>query len=206
MGRHGHLLVIAVTLSIAYGSLGCLEYRIDENNDIPAIAGTVQTSFGVDFTCGDTVGDEPHTVTTKEVAGGCEIVFKDEYTLLTAQDYESISSLQSASNLLRRFELEVRKLSFIDDNSNEPMDLQTQFTSLVVQLNGQRLFDRSLLVKLPTTITLTGQIVRDTKKLMAQKQPVVYPMRFVAVIPDTTALPEKLRIEYQMQPAIIVGP
>jgi len=146
-------------------------------------------------------------VATRKVGAGCEFTFDDTVELLKASDYESIGELKAATNLVQRVELSIKKLTFIDATTGETLDISTRVTSVVLSVNGQQVVaNKAALSNLPALIKLEGAALTDIKAKVDARRPASVAVKAVAVLPDTPAPPERLKIEYDAQPAIILGP
>lgn len=194
-------------MCLAVIGVGCgpVEVRIDETKGVPAVKGQTEVSLS-SFTCGQplTAGDK--TVATKVVAGGCEFTFDDSLEVLKTSDYEQIGELKSASNLVQRVELQVKKLDFVDGTTGAKLDLSTRVTSATLSVNGQQVADKAALGSLPVVVSLSGTALTAIKSKVDARQPVSVAVRAVAVLPDSPKPPDKLKVDYEAQPAIIIGP
>lgn len=184
---------------------GPVEYRLDETKGIPPVTGSTEVQLGGSFTCGQPITSGQYMVTTKVVTGGCELSFDQDVEVLKASDYSNIPDLQGASNLLQRVELTVKKLSFAD-GTGAALDLQTRITSATLSVNGQVVADKATLSKLPAVVSLQGDALATVKAKVDARQPASVRARCVVVLPDMPAPPDKLKIDYDAQPAIILGP
>lgn len=191
--------------AMALAACGPVEVRIDETKGVPSVKGQTEVSLS-SFTCGQPIAAGDKTVTTKMVTGGCEFTFDDTLEVLKASDYEQIGELKTASNLVQRVELSVKKLDFIDGASGAKLDLSTRVTSATLSVNGQQVADKAQLASLPVVVTLSGAALAAIKSKVDARQPVSVAVKAVAVLPDTPKPPDKLKIDYEAQPAIIIGP
>ncbi|MFZ5441783.1 MAG: hypothetical protein ACOZQL_17400 [Myxococcota bacterium] len=191
--------------AMALAACGPVEVRIDETKGVPSVKGQTEVSLS-SFTCGQPIAAGDKTVTTKMVTGGCEFTFDDTLEVLKASDYEQIGELKTASNLVQRVELSVKKLDFIDGTSGAKLDLSTRVTSATLSVNGQQVADKAQLASLPVVVTLSGAALAAIKSKVDARQPVSVAVKAVAVLPDTPKPPDKLKIDYEAQPAIIIGP
>ncbi|MFT3713850.1 MAG: hypothetical protein QM817_39830 [Archangium sp.] len=197
-------LLIAVAVVIA--GCGPVEIRIDETKGVPSLKGTTEVSIATNFTCGQSLPAGDKMVTTRVVTGGCEFTFDDSIEVLKPSDYEGIPELKTASNLVQRVELSVNKLDFVDGTSGAKLDLQTRVTSAVLSVNGQQVADKAALARLPLVVKLEGAALTALKSKVDARQTASVGVKAVAVLPDTPAPPAKLKIDYDAQPAIIIGP
>jgi hypothetical protein len=146
-------------------------------------------------------------VSTRVVTGGCEFTFDDSIEVLKASDYQSIGELKTASNAVQRIELSINKLDVLDGTTGVKLDLATRVTSVTMAVNGQVVVaDKSALSSLPKVVTLEGAALTAIKAKVDARQPVSVAVKAVAVLPDSPKPPDKLKIDYDAQPAIIVGP
>lgn len=192
-------------LVVVASACGAVEYRIDETKGVPPVKGSTEVQLGASFTCGTPITSGQYTVTTKVVTGGCELSFEQDVEVLKASDYQSLPDLQGASNLVQRVELTVKKLAFAD-GQGQALDLSTRITSATLAVNGQVLVDKAALAKLPTVVSLEGDALAPLKAKVDARQPASVRARCVVVVPDSPAPPDTLKIDYEAQPAIILGP
>lgn len=200
MLRRG-LLVGALALS----ACGPVEFRVDETKGVPALKGSTEVTVPTNFTCGQAIPTGQYTVQTRAVNGGCEFSFSENVEVLKASDYESIGELKGASNLVQRVELSVKKLSFVDGSTGQALDLATRVTSASLSVNGQAVADKAALSKLPVVVSLTGDALTALKAKIDQRQPASVAVGVLVVLPNTPPPPAKLKIDYEAQPAIILG-
>lgn len=197
----------AVFAVMAFGFAACgpVEVRIDETRGVPAVKGQTEISLA-SYTCGQPIAAGTKSVATRVVPGGCEFTFDDTVEVLTADDYQSIGELKTASNLVQRIELSVKKLAFVDAATGTALDLSTRVTSVVLSVNGQQVADKAALTHLPVVVKLEGAALTALKAKIDARQPASVAVKAVAVIPDMPAPPERLKLDYEAQPAIILGP
>ncbi len=202
MKRRGAVGVLLAALVVGCGPA---EVRLDETKGIPAVKGTADVQLDT-LACGQPITSGPYTVSTRAVAGGCELSFDQDVEVLKASDYNSLPELQGASSLVQRVELTIKKLAFADATTGQPLDATTRITSATLSVNGQPVADKAALAALPKTVTLAGAALDPIKAKVEARQPATVRARCVVVVPDSPAPPAKLRIEYEAQPAIILGP
>lgn len=196
----------AVMGAMVLSACGPVEVRLDENNGVPNIKGQTEVTLGANFQCGMAVGGSGVTVQTRVVSGGCEFTFDDTIEVLTADSYRDIPDLQGTTNLVKRVEMTVKKLDFLDATTNTKLDLQTRITSAEFVVNGQQVLDKAKLASLPATITLSGTALDQLKSKVDARQPASVSLKAIAVLPTTPAPPEKLKLDYDAQPAVVLGP
>jgi hypothetical protein len=196
----------AVLLALAVSACGPVEVRIDETKGVPAVKGQTEVSISTTFTCGTALPAGDKMVATRVVSGGCEFTFDDTIEVLKASDYQDIGELKTAANLVQRVELTVKKLAFVDAATGTALDLSTRVTSVVLSVNGQQVADKTALSNLPKVVKLEGAALTDLKAKVDARQPASVAVRAVAVLPDMPRPPERLKIDYEAQPAIILGP
>ncbi len=189
----------------AVAGCGPVEVRIDETKGIPALKGRAEVSLG-SFTCGQPVAAGDKTVQTKVVAGGCEFTFDDTLEVVRQQDYEAIPELKGATNLVQRVELTLNTLRFLDADTNTPLDVTTRVTAATLSVNGQAVADKAALASLPRVVRLEGAALTQLKAKVDARQPAAVATRAVVVLPDSPAPPAKLVVDYDAQPAFILGP
>ncbi len=197
-----HTRLFALLLTVAACGPISTEVRVDETKGVPPVKGTEEIQLS-SFTCGMPITSGQFTVQTKVVQGGCELSFDKDVPLLTAQDYGSIPELKVATSLVQRIELQVKKLSFTDGAM--ALDVNTRITSATLSINGQQVADKSSLASLPTTVTLSGAALEAVKSKIDARQPVSVLTHVVVVIPNSPPPPAKLVVDYDTQPAVIVG-
>lgn len=195
------LLAGLVVVAFSCGQVAT-EVRVDETKGIPPVKGSTEVALS-SFTCGMPITSGQITVQTKVVQGGCELSFDKDVPLLTAQDYGSIPELKVATSLVQRIELTVKKLAFTDGMA--ALDLNTRITSATLSVNGQQVADKASLATLPTTVVLSGAALDALKSKIDARQPVSVLTHVVVVIPDMPAPPAKLVVDYDTQPAVILG-
>ena len=195
-----------VVLVLAFAACGPVEVRIDETRGVPSVKGSEEITINANFTCGTSLPAGSKMVTTRVVPGGCEFTFDDTVEVLKASDYESIGELKSASNLVQRVELSINKLNFVDAATGVKLDLATRITSVVLSVNGQQVATKATLASLPVIVKLEGSALTSLKARVDARQPASVAVKVVAVLPDMPRPPERLKIDYDAQPAIILGP
>jgi hypothetical protein len=182
-----------------------LEVRIDETRGVPAVTGSTTVTLA-NYTCGQPLTSSGFTVTTTVVTGGCQFSFDQDVQVITAADYQSIPELKGATNLVQRVELNVKKLAFSDGASGAVLDLSTRVTSATLSVNSQLLADKASLSSLPRVVVLSGASLTALKAQIDARQPASVHATVVVVIPDSPKPPDSLKIDYDAQPAVIVGP
>lgn len=195
-----------VLAALAIAACAPAEIRIDETQGVPEVKGSTEVSIPSNFTCGTAIAAGDKTVATRAVTGGCEFTFDDTLQVLKASDYESIPDLKVASNIVQRVELNVKKLAFTDAATGMVLDLNTRVTSVVLTVNGQKVADKAAIASLPTVITLEGAALTTIKAKVDARQPASVAVKAVAVLPDMPRPPDRLKIDYEAQPALIIGP
>lgn len=194
-----------LVLGLMLAACGPVELRIDETKGVPSISGDTEVSLGGSFTCGDTITGDGRTVTTRAVTGGCEFTFDDQVEVLTAQDYKDIPDFDAPTNLVQRIELTIKKVNVVDGDSGAVLDLATRVTSAVVTVDGQQVADKSTLSVLPNTVAVSGALLTRLKTAIDARQPVSVDVKAVVVLPDSPPYPAKLKIDYALQPAVVLG-
>lgn len=197
-------LTAPLTCLCLLAACGPAEVRLDETRGIPPVKGTTEVQLDT-FTCGQPITASDVTVTTKVVTGGCELSFDKDVEVVKASDYQTIPDLKGATNLVQRVELVVKKLAFVDAATNQPLDMATRITSASFAINGQVVADKAALTTLPRTVQLSGDALAQIKAKVDARQPASVRARCVMVIPTTPAPPARLRVDYEAQPAIILG-
>lgn len=188
------------------GMWGCgpLEYRVDESQGVPNLEGDTSVNLGT-FTCGQPIVEGGRTVATKLVADGCELTFEETLPLFALDDYSRISELSGAGRVVRRVEVTLRSLVLTDDATGETLDLATRVRSATIAVNGQVIADKAALTSLPKTVALDGDALRPVKSGVDAREPVNAGVRVVMVLPTSPTPPQRLRIKYDLQPALVLG-
>ncbi len=188
------------------GAAGCgpAEIRIDETKGVPAVKGSTEVALS-SFTCGQPIAAQDQTVQTKVVTGGCELSYDQDVPVLKTSDYTSVPELKGVTNLVQRVELKISKLSFTDGSTGQALDVNTRITSATLAVNGQAVADKASLTSLPKTVSLQGDALTPLKTAIDARQPASVHVRVIVVIPDAPAPPAKLKVDYDAQPAVILG-
>lgn len=198
------LCALCLLVVSGFGCGGSVEVRIDEKRGVPSVTGTTEFSLAT-YTCGQPITSGTYTITTTVVGDGCQFSFDQDVPVITANDYTSIPELKGATNLVQRIELTVKKLTFTDATSGALLDVNTRVTSATLSANGQLLADKSTLTNLPKVVTLSGASLDALKAKIDARQPANVRATVVVVLPNTPKPPDSLKIDYDAQPAIIVG-
>ncbi len=195
-------LWMAALVLVACG--GSAELRVDETKGIPPVKGSTEISLAT-YTCGQPITSGEVTVTTTVVAGGCQFSFDKDVPVLKAADYDKIPDFKGATNLVQRVELTVKTLSFADAATGTKLDLSTAVTSATLMVNGQQVADKSVLTQLPKTVTLSGEALNQLKTKVDARQPASVHLTVVMVLPNDPKPPSRLKVDYDAQPALILG-
>lgn len=198
--------VMLAAWSLGMAACAPAEIRIDETQGVPEVKGSTEVTIPTNFMCGTAIAAGNKTVATRAVTGGCEFTFDDNVEVLKASDYEAIPDLKVASNIVQRVELNIKKLSFTDAATGMTLDLATRVTSVVLTVNGQQVADKATITSLPTVVRLEGAALTTIKAKVDARQPASVQVKAVAVLPDMPRPPERLKIDYEAQPALILGP
>jgi len=180
------------------------EVRVDETKGIPALKGSTEVGLSA-YTCGMPITSGDVVVQTKVVGSGCEFSFEREVPVLRAEDYTNIPDLKGATSLVQRIELTVKKLTFTDGATNMPLDLSSRVTSAQLSVSGQLVAEKESLTALPKVVTLSGAALDGLKAKIDARQPASVATRVVVVLPSMPPPPSRLVIDYDSQPAIILG-
>lgn len=199
--RHGSWVVAALTM---WACGQAAEVRVDESKGIPPVKGSTEVALG-SFTCGMPIVSGDVTVQTKVVGNGCELSFDRDVPVIRAEDYTNIPDLKAATALVQRIELTVKRLAFTDAATSTPLDLATRVTSAQLSVNGQLVAEKESLTSLPKTVTLSGAALDAMKSKIDARQPASVRTRVVLVLPNMPPPPQRLLIDYDSQPAIILG-
>jgi hypothetical protein len=183
--------------------------RVDQTKGLPTITGSVTVDVPANFICGKTITQDAYTVTTTKTATGCSFAADQDVVLLKASDYQGIPELSGATNLVQRIELTVTQLVFSDATATPAtvLDPTNRVTAATLSVNAQALItDKSQLTKLPTTVTLSGTSLASLKTAIDTRTAASVHASAVVELPDTPVPPAKLKVDYTVQPAIILGP
>jgi len=192
--------------AVAVSACGPVELRIDETKGVPSIKGSTDVTISTTFTCGQAIPAGTKMVTTKVVSGGCEFTFDDSIEVLKPSDYSDIPELKTATNLVQRVELSIKKLDVVDGTTMMKLDLATRVTSAILFVNGQQVADKTTLSSLPVTVSLSGAALTQLKSQVDARMTASVGVKAVVVLPDSPKPPDKLTVAYDAQPAIIIGP
>lgn len=194
----------AVGLGVALVACGPAEVRVDEKQGIPSIKGSTEVALG-SYTCGQPLTAGDFTVTTTAVDGGCGFFFDKDVPLLKTTDYQGIPELQGASNLVQRVELTIKTLAFADAATGTKLDVNTAITTAKLVVNGQTVADKSALSQLPKTVSLSGDALTQLKTKVDARAAAGVHVLVDVVLPDSPKPPARLKIDYDAQPALILG-
>jgi hypothetical protein len=200
MVRHVRTLM----LGLAVGACGPAEVRVDETKGIPPVKGTTEVSLQ-NFTYGTPITAGEVRVETMVVMGGCELSFDRDVPVLKAEDSTNIPDLFAATALVQRIELVIKSLKFTDGATVQALDLNTRVTSAQLSVNGQLVAEKATLTQLPRTVTLSGAALDQLKARIDAHQAASVQTRVVMVLPTMPAPPQRLVVDYDTQPAIILG-
>lgn len=201
-----HRLFVA-SIVVVVAACGPAEVRLGSKDGIPPVAGSVEVPLdGVQ--CGEPIPAGDYQVTTKKVSGGCELSFDRDVTILKAADYSQLPDLMGSSRLLQAVELNLSVLEFSDTSTTPAtvLDPQTRITALTFSVGGQVVVPgKTALKSLPKTFSLSGPVLNALKAQFEQRVPVVARAAAVVVLPDSPALPARLRLDYHAQPTLVLG-
>lgn len=193
-----------VGLGLLMCACGPAEVRVDETKGLPPVRGTTEVALQ-SFTCGMPITSGEVRVETKVVAGGCELSFNRDVPVLKAEDYTNIPDLRAATALVQRIELTVKSLRLSDGATQQPLDVTTRVVSAQLSVNGQLVAEKETLTQLPKTVTLSGAALELLKGRIDARQPASVQTRVVVVVPSMPAPPQRLVVDYDTQPAIVLG-
>lgn len=195
-----------VVITSVVVACGPAEIRIDQTKGVPPVKGSTEIALGAS-TCGQPITTNGETVTTRAVSGGCELTYDRDVPVLKTTDYQSIPELKGVTtNLVQRVELTISKLAFIDADTNVALDVNQRVGSVVLAINGQQAADLSALSSLPKVISLQGEALSPLKSAIDARAAASVNVRVVVVMLSSPPPPAKLKIEYEAQPAIVLGP
>lgn len=185
-------------------SCGPAEIKVGARSGIPAITGSTTITLDT-FVCGEPISSGGETVQTKVVPEGCELTYSRTTPLMQPGDYDNIPEFRGASKIVKRVELTVSRLTFVDGTTGATLDLATRIVSASFSVNGQQLADKSSLSSLPKVIVLEGAALNEVKSAVEARRAASVQVKVVVVIPQTPAPPASLTVDYDAQPAIILG-
>jgi hypothetical protein len=195
--------VLAVAAFVALSACSP-EIRLGEKDGIPPVNGASEVALDT-FHCGETISSDGFVVTSMKVDQGCELTFDRDLEVISAADYARLADLRGAGNLLKAVELEIRTLRFVDANTQEELDPQTQLRDATLSVNGQVVADRGTLTSLPKRVVLKGNVIQELRAQIEARKPAVLHTRAVVVVADEPPPPRRLRVEYSAQPTIVLG-
>lgn len=204
-------LLVSFVSAVCTVACGPLEYTLDNSVGIPPIRGSSEVALS-SFNCGDTIPAGKLTVATRAVAEGCELSFGEEVEVLKASDYDSIPALKTNGlpgggvKLIQRVEILVNKLLFTDVDAAQALDLNTRVSAASIVINGQTLADKASLVSLPAKVSLSGEALDVFKTNFDKRAPIKVGVRVLVVLPPSPQPPANLKVDYDAQPAVVVGP
>lgn len=198
-------LVMILPAVLLWSGCGPVEVRVGKKDGIPPLTGSSEVSLE-SFQCGQPIPAGDYQVTTRVVPEGCELSFENDVPVVRASDYTNIPALSGATNLLQSVELVISKLQFTDTDTNTVLVADTRFSSASFSINGQVVADKAALSALPKTVTLTGQALNSIKAHIDNREPASVHANSVVVLLIPPALPKKLKVDYDAQPTLVLGP
>ncbi len=212
-------ILAAAVFSVFTVACGPLEITIDDKQGIPPLKGEIDIPLN-SFTCGQDISAGKFTVKTRAHpsdagATGCEFSFGEQVELLKAEDYAKIQALASgasaggaSTNLVKRIELRINEFKLENTAGAAPvaMPIDTSVTSADLKLNGELLAGKSNFAQLPSKVSISGNLLNGLKASIDKREPVSVGVLVVMVVPNQPPPPAKMKITYNAQPAIVVGP
>lgn len=210
-------VLAAAVFTVFAVACGPLEITIDDKQGIPPLKGEFEFPLNA-FTCGQDIAAGNFTVKTRAYpsdagATGCEFSFGEQVPLLKPEDYAKISAFASGAggantNLVKRIELRINEFKLENTAGATPviMPIDTSVTSADIKLNGQALANKTNLVQLPSKVTVSGDLLNGLKASIDKREAVTVGVVVSLVIPNSPPPPAKMKVTYNTQPAIVVGP
>jgi hypothetical protein len=197
---------ISIALAVALCACGgFLEYRLGAAEGIPKVAGSQSFSIG-NYTCGMTFSQGGYTVTTTVQGSDCLFAFDQQVQVLSSGDYQQIPDLKVTTNLVKAVELNVTTLSFVDASNNMALDINTYIKAATLKIDGQQVADKTTLSKLPATVRLEGATLTNLKSAIDARVPASVHATATLLVPMSPAPPMNLKVIYDAQPTIVLGP
>lgn len=205
------LTLSGALLSLACGQIGELtEVRLDSDDGIPPIDGSTSLDLGVAFLCGDVIADAngTYTITSESLPNGdCQLQMTGDFTVLDEDDYDSIPALDGNTiELLQGIELQVTTFQLTDEGGTA-LPLTDTLSALIVTAEGTQILDLAQAAALPSTVLIEGAALESIQNDILNQQPAILGVLISATITaDALAdLPATLGIDFEAQPAIILG-
>jgi hypothetical protein len=187
---------IALGLACACGA----EYRVGPKQGLQPFSGDAHASTE-SFTCGQPLQAEGYSVTTQVVGSDCRLTFERDVTVATADDYSRLTDFQG---LVKAVDLEVRSLTFQDEDTGATLSLETQVKDALLSVNGQVVLTKVQLTALPVTVRLDGPALESLRAQIEARQPAIVHLSATLVV--TPPFPKRLAVHYEVQPYVVLGP
>jgi hypothetical protein len=198
-------VLLALPFFAACGALDSLPglLTLGADDGVPPISGSTTIDVPQDFKCGDPIVDpnKKYTVTSSGTAEACTFSFKQDVLALKAADYSSKPELAGAQ-FVKSIDIDVNKLGVKDAATGKELS--------PIDLNGKAfgqtiLTKEDLAQKPPYRKSITGAPVDALKSTVQQKKDLVIPVDVVVVVNMTPMPPEKIGLDFDAQPNVVIG-
>lgn len=198
------LRALLFSLPLAAGCGVLPDVRLGSDVGIPVISGSTTIAIPQDYECGDPITDPngKYKVTSSGKASECTFSFKQDVVAIQASDYDSIPQLEGA-RVINGIDLDVTSFAVRDPATDkEP----TGLLSLDGKAFGVTILTEDDLDEAPPfTKSVTGEPVEALKSQVQAKQDIVIPVDVQVVVDLSSAPPEKLELDFEAQPNLIIG-
>jgi hypothetical protein len=180
------------------------DVKLGADAGVPPISGSTTISIPQDYKCGDPIKDPngKYTVTSKGDAESCTFTFKQDVKALTADDYDNNPQLEGA-RVVNGIAIDVKKFDVKDAATGKrPGGLK----DLTGKAFGETILTKEDLDKAPPyTKEIEGPAIDSLKSQVEAKQDIIIPVDVVVIVALTPAPPEKLQLEFDAQPNLVIG-
>jgi hypothetical protein len=128
------------------------------------------------------------------------VSFSRAVVIATKFDYSKLDDLQ---RLLKVIDLDVRVMSFTDDDADIELQPLERLRSANVVVANELTLSREELAALPQTLRLQGVALEEVREQIKAGDPIMIPVRAELVI--TAPLPRRLLVRYDVQPILVLG-
>lgn len=198
---------VALLLSLCSFSAGCEilpELRLGEDIGIPKVSGSTTIAIPQDYKCGDPITDpnDRYQVTSSGDQASCTFSFKQDVTVVTAEDYSSKPELKGAQ-VINSIDLVVEKFAVRDPATGKaPGGLKS--------VDGKAfgitvLTQEDLQQTPPFTKTVDGPPVDELKAQVQAQEDIVIPIDVTVVVALDPAPPAEVALDFEAQPVLVVG-
>lgn len=182
------------------------EVTFGAGQGIQAVKFNLTVDIPTDFKCGAPIPAKDYTVETKVDGKNCAFTFRREVEVMGKDAYAGPqASTLGAVKSVRRLEIAVQKLAVLNGVTNAALDLNTAIADLSAKVFQQEVINKATVTTLPATKALSGEPLDKVKALVLAKSPVVLPVDVFVALPLDPKPPEKLTVQFEGQPAFVVG-